>query len=176
MIGRRFPRRFPATLLIATLPLIAAPVGAADAVASLTGSIVRAADRSPLEGARLHAGDPRTGDLFSSEPADADGNFALPDLPAATYALAVESEGGLYLVEAPLALAPGATRTVNFAVNADPVNRESGPDWKNTGDEFSFTNNPLTATLVLLGVATVIGLLLDDDPDRPGSTSPSQPN
>ena len=52
----RLSKRLLATLLIPALPWITIPVGAADAPATLTGSIVRSENDLPLVGARLHAG------------------------------------------------------------------------------------------------------------------------
>jgi len=87
--------RLLAAALILTLPGGLTPVAAAEPRAGLTGSIVRAKNDAAIPGARLHAGDPRTGRVFSSSPAGDDGTFALGDLPPSTYRLAVEADDGL---------------------------------------------------------------------------------
>lgn len=144
---------------------------------SVDGSIVRSADRMPLSGARLHIANPRSGEMFSSSPAARDGSFAVAELPAESYALAVEHEGGLYVVETPLHVAEGSKQTLNLSVSPssdlDGVNLE-----KKKGDSLrngaSFANNPLTAALIVLGAATLVGVALDND-NNEGSSSPSSP-
>ena len=165
--------------LIVSLPLLALPARSAGATATLSGSIVWAADQTPVAGSKLHAGDAKTGEIFSSAPAADNGSFALGDLPASTYELAVESNGGLYLVGTPLTLAPGTAQTLNLAVNRQSVpsydEEEEDPDKKKGG--YRLWDNPLLATLVIVGFVAVIGLLLDDDDSSrpPPVTSGSQP-
>ena len=162
------------TGLILSLPFLALPARSAGGTATLSGSIVWAADQTPLAGSKLHAGDPKTGEIFSSSPASDDGSFVLDDLPASTYELAVESDGGLYLVGTPLTLAPGTAQTLTLAVSRQPVpNYYKGKDDDEAGD-FKLWDNPLTAVLILAGVVGVIGLLLGDS-DPQGIPSPSQP-
>jgi hypothetical protein len=166
---------FLAAALILCLPWVALPVGAAEVAATLTGSIVHSDDQSPMPGAKLHVGDPKTGQIFSSNPATDDGSFVLGDLPPSTYALAVESEGGLYVVETPLALAPGTTRTLNLAVSPQPMNQNIGDD-EDDDEPWGFWENPLTAALAMLGIATVVGVVIWGDNEGSGrSSSPSAP-
>jgi len=173
----RWSSEFLAVLLVASLPWLSIPVSAGEVAATLTGSIVRSADGSPLAGARLHVSDPKTGKIFSSPPATDDGAFTLAELPPSTYALAVESEGGLYLVGTPLQLAPAATRTVNLAVNPQSVLRDGEAESDDDDDEkWGFFENPLTATLIILGVATVLGIAVDNlSDDDKKKKSPSAP-
>lgn len=175
MYAPRLPSEFLATALILCLPWVALPVGAAEVAATLTGSIVHSGDQSPVPGAKLHAGDPKTGRIFSSNPASDDGSFVLGDLPPSTYALAVESEGGLYLVETPLSLAPGTTRTLNLAVSPQPMKRKTGDD-EFSDEPWGLTENPLTAALALSGIAIVLGVVIwGDNEGSGGSSSPSAP-
>ena len=174
MKAPRLSSEFLATVLILSLPWAALPASAADVGASLTGLIVRSGDQSPIPGAKLHAGDPETGRIFSSTPASDDGKFVLGDLPPSTYALAVESEGGLYVVETPLSLAPGTTRTLNLAVSPQPINRNTDDDDDDDGP-WGFWENPLTAALVTAGIAIVLGVVIWGDSDGEGRASPSAP-
>ena len=164
---------FLATVLILSLPWAALPVGAADVAATLTGSIVHHDDQSPVPGAKLHVGDPKTGQIFSSEPASDDGSFVLGDLPPSTYALAVESDGGLYVVETPLSLAPGTTRTLNLAVRPQPMNLDTDNDDEDD-EPWGLTENPLTAALAMAGIAIVLGVVIWGDSE--GSGGPSSPS
>jgi len=166
--------RFLAALLASALPFMAIPAGAADTAATLTGSIVRSETAAPLVGARLHVGDPKTDRMYSSTPADTEGSFVLAELPSATYSLAVEAEGGLYVVETPLSLAPGTTRTLNLAVTPQPVNLSDDDGSKDkAGSVFSFKENPLTATLLFLGIVIVLGVAIGGSSSSSNNIPPS---
>jgi hypothetical protein len=170
MTPRRPTTEWLSVALVFLLLWVATPAPAAETAAMLTGAIVRSGDQSPLAGAKLHAADPETGTIYSSAPAGDDGGFILGDLPPATYAVAVESDGGLYLVQTPVALAPGTNRTVNVAVTPQPVNRnKTGDDDKDRG--FGFKENPLTAALLTFGIATVIGVTIWGDSESPERAS-----
>jgi len=165
-------------ILVPALMLFALPTCAADSTATVSGAVYRAADQSPLVGARLHVGDPRTDRLFSSAPTGRDGSFELAELPASTYRLAVEANGGLYFVQTPVVLAAGSARTLNLAVSPAMAMAEDSDD-SDDGDsddrrKFAFLRHPAGATVVSLGLAAVIGLALDDD-DSPKLASPSTP-
>jgi hypothetical protein len=163
-----------ATALILTLPGGLVPVGAAEPLATLTGSIVRATDDAPIPGARLHAGDPRTGRDFSTIPAGHDGSFALGDLPPSTYRLAVEADDGLYVVKTPIVMAPGMADTVHVSVHRF-VERERDRDDDDSDDEFTFWDNPLTAALSFLGLAAVAGAVIGGKSEGSGTPSPTAP-
>jgi len=166
--------RVLSALLASALPFMAIPAGAGETAATLTGSIVRSENAAPLVGAKLHVGDPKTDRIYTSSPADAEGSFVLAELPPSTYSLAVEAEGGLYLVETPLSLAPGTTRTLNLAVTPQPVNLSDDDDSKDKGgNKFSFKENPLTATLLFLGIVTVIGVALGGSSSSSNNVPPS---
>lgn len=165
-------------ILVPVFLLLASPARAADASASVSGAIFRAADQSPLAGARLHAGDPRTDRLFSSAPSGRDGGFTLAKLPPSTYRLAVEADGGLYVVPTPVVLEPGSARRLNLAVTpamaAAEGSGEGGSSSDSGGGGFAFLKHPAGATLLSLGLATIIGVALQDD-NPPRRVSPSAP-
>jgi hypothetical protein len=169
---RRLSNGTLAGVLILSMVMLGMPVSAAGATAALDGSIVRSADQTPLEGARLHASNPKTGELFSSGPAGDDGRVMIDELPAATYSLAVESGGGLYLVEAPVPIEAGSRQTVNLAVTPQPFDAKKDKD--PSEKKSSIKENPLTAALIVAGIAVVIGLLFYDDDDD-AVRSPSLP-
>jgi len=170
--ARLFGRLLAAGLIL-TLPGGLVPVGAAGIPATLTGSIVRSTDDAPIPGARLLAGDPRTGRIYSSSPAGDDGSFALGDLPPSTYRLAVEADEGLYVVETPVLLAPGMADTVNVAVHP-VVEHESSRNYDDSG--LTFWDNPLTSALSFLGLAAVAGVIIGGSSgSSTGSSSPAQP-
>ena len=123
---------------------------------------------------RVAGVDPKTGEVYTSGPSDSEGNYELTNVPASTYEVAVEADGGLYLVQSPLKLAPGQMQSVNLAVNAQMADDPAAEQEKTkrrggTG----VWNNPATAALIVIGAAVVLGLLIDaatdDDDDQPSS-------
>ncbi len=180
MSTRPMMSKLLSTGLILSLPFLALPARSSDGFATLSGSIVWAADQTPLPGSKLHAGDPKTGEIFSSAPASDDGSFVLDELPAATYELAVESDGGLYLVGTPLTLAPGTAQTLNLAVSRQPVpnyDKNEDDEGPSSGKPKNWDNPGVTAGAVV-GIVLVIGLLLGDSDSNgpPPVVSDPQPN
>ena len=163
-----------AILLVAPPPLRATPTG------SIAGQVL-----APPTG---HA--PAITVFASSEapqaaPASAavatDGSFRLEGLPAGRVHLAVATSDGLYPVAVPVAVPAGGTRTVHLALagrqdtNADDLPPDYADDDKKKGG-LGFWNNPLTASLVVIGAAIAVGVLVDQlsDDDNPTPTaSPS---
>jgi len=165
-----------ATALIMLLPATLAPVNAQGSLATLTGSIVHGADATPMTGATLHAGDARSGRVFRSSPADDGGNFALGDLPPSTYRLAVESDGGLYVVEAPLTVAPGTASTLMLSVHPSADGADTLDDDDDSDDRFALLDNPLGAAMTFLGLAVIVGVIIGGSSgSSTGASSPSQP-
>ncbi len=157
---------------------------AAGGGASLSGVVRSGPRHAPLVGARVLAGDSRSHEVFSSAPTGDDGTFEIAGLPGATYEIAVEVGGGLYLVEAPVALPAGERRAVGISVGAateagDDDEGEGGddgggtrPDQGSGGSGLTFLNNPATAAFFVLGLAIIFGYLIEnatDDKDAPGS-------
>ncbi len=151
----------------ALLPM-AIPTLASDG-AVLTGTVVAADSLSPLSGARVHLSNPRTGKVHSSEPTDAEGRFTIGELAGASYELGVETDGQLFLAGTPAIVAPGQTRNVHVAID-----RQTSPDEREKMEAAGLFNNPVTATLIVVGAATLIAILLEDN-DEPSVTSASMP-
>ncbi len=172
-VSRRL-RRSLAVVLVSALPSLAVP--AADpATVTLRGHVV-APSGSPLAGAVVHVADPRTGDLVASRPTGSDGAFEAGALRPAAYALGVESEGKLFVVDSPVTLAPGQTRTVTVALPAHAAMEPSDQaDPEAAKDAFTWWNNPLVASLVVVTGAIVLGILIDQATDDDPKASPSAP-
>jgi len=154
-----------AILLVVAVPSVVIPVTSARENARLSGTIYSVGGEAPLADVVLHAGDMRTGTIYSSERTGADGGFALADLPPAAYELAVEKDGGLYVIDAPVRLDGGQDRNLQVALNA-----EVAPDPETaTRKKRSAWDRPLIATLLVIGGAIVVGALvssLDDEKDE----------
>lgn len=167
-----------AVALIVCVTGMSVPVSAGSVPATLSGTIVAAGTQAPLAGVKLHVADPRSGALRSSSATDATGRFRVADLAPATYQLAVEAQGGLYEVAAPLTVQAGQALDVQVAVNPQTTPAPGG----NTGGKKSrgtLWSNPATAALIVLGAAVVVGVLVDsatnDDQPNNGSSSKSLP-
>lgn len=164
--------KITAAALLVLMPSLGVPVAAGADQAGLAGVVISSADRTPLSGARVHVSDSGNGSLFSSVATDAEGRFGLDGLPASSYEVAVEVDGGLYLVGARVELAPGQTRDVDLAIDdrqrTPRINAKAG-----TGAAISVWNNPATAALIVLGSAFVVGAIVEneiDDEDEEDST------
>lgn len=176
MMYRNAVSRIVAVTLIAAMHVALAPayVAADPEQASLSGNILSRDTRAPMSGAVVHATDPRTSASFFSQPAGDDGHFEIAEMPPASYMLAVESQGGLYLVDAPVVLVPGHSRSVQLALN--PKKDKSEEEEDDDGLAMTFLDNPVTATLAIVGSAILIGLLIDEgDNDDPIDASPYIP-
>ena len=169
----RSTQRVAATLFVA-VQLLFAPVASAGDPTSLSGSVIAAETRLPLAGAVVRLVDPDSGELFSSAQTDGEGRFQIVGLPPSTYMLGVESEGGLFTSQTPVSLEPGQGRSVQVAIHQL---EQPGPDQKKKKKGGgSPWDNPLTATLIVLGAAIVVGVIIDElVEDEPATASPSGP-
>lgn len=165
--------RVLALVLVASLQALFIPASAAGETASLEGTVISSETDGPLPGVRLHAGDPKTGRVFTTRPTPSDGSFQLEELPAASYQLAVEIEGGLYVVESPLKLSPGQAQSVTVAINPQSAPSPEQEQEKKKKKGAGFWNNPVTAAAVVIGTATVLGLLIKEGTDDDSVASPS---
>jgi hypothetical protein len=159
-------RKAIAAVLVLSFPL-AHPFVFGAASATLSGRLVTAGTLAPITGARLHLEDAARGTFFASSPSGTDGRFDVAGLPAASYRVAVESEGRLYVVDSPLRLEAGQDRQVQLAVRADatPAGKDDDDDSSGATGGTNAWSNPVTATLIVVGVAIVVGVLVDSATD-----------
>lgn len=178
MTSRSVSLRTVAMALIVTSILAVTPVSAGPRSGSLSGHVLAGSTRAPLAGALVHVKDPRTGTLHSSGPTDRDGSFSVPELPPSTYRLAIQSGPGLYLAGDVVRLAPGENRTVQVAVTDEPAGAAPGPEEaekEQARSRLSWLNNPLMATVTVLGAAIFVGVIVDNAIDDEVTASPSSP-
>ena len=155
MFERGTISKIAAVVTIIALKLIAIP-SCAQPSAAMDGTVLRADRNTPSAGATVHVADKSSGAFVESAPTADDGSFHLDALPGSEYRIAVEADGGLYLVPAPLALNDGETRRVVLAINP---NAQLAPGSTGT---LSFRENPVTATLLLLGGLLILGYFIDE--------------
>jgi hypothetical protein len=168
MVRSKLTAKTLAATLSLSVALVGIPVRAE--TAQLSGSVYSSVDESPLSGVTVYAAEPETGQIFSSKPSSETGAFSIGDLPAGKFELGVAIDQGLYLIETPVSLAPAQSQHVNIAVN-EKKSQASGSEVVPASAKPSVWSNPLTAALIVVGGAIIIGLLVnaatDDDP--PGS-------
>ena len=172
-------KSFAIVLAVAVVLSVGPQVSAADK-ATLEGTIFTADGEALVDGAILHAGNLRTGDIYSSAKTGSDGEFVIADLPPAVYELAIERNGGLYIAGSSVQLSPGEQREVNLALEDDEDDDDGGlaPDPATANKvKRGFWDKPWFATLVVVGGAFAVGALIsavdDDSDDLP---SPFGPN
>jgi hypothetical protein len=176
MDKRRCSVRIVASALILVFPLATAPLSAGE-TASISGQLVGATNFVPLAGAKLHVEDTAKGISFVSGLTGVDGRFDLDSLPSSSYRLSVESNHGLYVVDTPLHLNSGQARHLRLAVGGDSprrggTGRASGSKGMSGG---TFWSNPLTATLIVVGAAIVVGVVVNSATNNQAPASASLP-
>jgi len=163
MRHRSMTARLLAAVVVAALPAPCLPALPEPGSAELSGVILTATG-THSEGARLLAADPALGKVYRSEPTPSDGSFTLSGLEPGTYELAVELDGGLYLVKDPLYMVAGVKRTVRIAIGEELPLDGSVPSTSNAASEPapSLWNNPVSAGAIVVGIAIVVGLLVEN--------------
>lgn len=140
---------------------VAGPVPAAGPSAALSGVVLDSGTDAPLEGARLLVRTSGTDPVRTSEPAGADGVVELDGLHAGTYRVAIATaEGALYVSPGTISLADGERREVAVAVRPSPLAPAGVFD------------KPGTTALVLIGIAVVAGIVLNEIFGSNSSQSP----
>jgi hypothetical protein len=166
-----------AVALIVGVQLLVSPAPAATPSAALSGQIISAEAHAPVPGVVVRMVDPGTGDLYTSTPTDDKGEFEIDSLPPATYALSVQQDEGVYLAGSHVVLAPGEHRSVQVAVYAKEA---TGPEAaQNPQYKTSVWENPLTATLIALGIAVVLGYGIQEwfgNDERTITPPPTEPS
>ena len=143
---------------------------------SLAGRVLLAADRPAATRIWIAPGGSTAQPV--SAPVLADGSFALAGVPVGTVNLAVETSEGLYAVHAPIAIAPGTTRTLHLALGGRQDSSPVPPETASTKKKKAagVWANPLYATLIVVGSALVVGVLISEltqPNNKPASPSTS---
>ncbi len=155
-----------AIILVVAVPLVFVPPTAGQEGATLAGTVYVLADEQPVDGAVLHAGNIRTGEIYSSAATNGDGGFVLSGLPPAAYKLAVETEDGLYVVGTSLRLEAGQERDVHLALQPEAADDPKTASEDDEEGALGFMNNPLYASLVVIGVSILFGALISELDDN----------
>lgn len=161
----------PVLVVLLAASLIASPVLVASPAPSGTLSGVILGDH--IAGAIVHAAVDDT-TIRSSAALGTDGRFAIEGLPEGVWNLAVQTEAGLHVASTPVPVHAGETKMVRISL-APGANATTEPVGKKAKrGAMNFWNNPLTATLFVVGAAIVVGVAIDQWTDDKPSGSVSQ--
>lgn len=155
-------------ILLAPAPILASPTSA------LAGRVVPMGGAHPAKAVWL--ADPAGGSAPTSVAVAADGSFRADGLRPGPIAIAIETDAGLYAVASPVTLAPGSTRSVRLALEEGKDTNPPPADEKKSRKALSVWNNPLTASLIVLGAAVVVGVAVDQLTNNGKTNAPASPS
>ncbi len=169
-------RRFIKGTAIALVVALAAGALSARAGAdgALAGHVLLSSPPAPLEGARVLLSNARTGTAYASPATASDGSFAVTGIEPGTYRLAVQSGAGVYTVASTVAVPAGPARNVELALKEGEPATTTTQDAGTKHRKGSWWDNPLTASLVVVGAAVVLGLIVDQSSSS--TTTPASPS
>jgi hypothetical protein len=160
MSCRNFQNLIASTLIVA-LVAATAPVFAAPATASLTGTVYGTDVATPLPGATVVVTDVN-GLKTSSQPTGTDGVFTIAAVTPGRTELSLETTQGTFAVATPVILAPGQTKDVQLALKASTGKADNETNKKKKGGGAYWTGGEITAlTVVLVGAAAATWLAID---------------
>jgi hypothetical protein len=142
-------RQVLALVLATAIPGVPGPSSVATALA---GRVV-GAEGAPLAQGAVCAGS-------SCAALSREGTFRIDGLPSGPTELAIKTSDGLYVVEDPVVLAPGTARRVDLALRGRKDTSAPAPAPPKTKSRRGWSN-PVTATLVVVGSAVVVGAAVD---------------
>jgi uncharacterized surface anchored protein len=180
-----------ALLLVVLTASLGLPAFAGSSAASLQGRILRASTGAPLQGAVVKLALRSDAKAFESAKTDEKGGYTIPSLPAGNYDVAVEADGGMYIVPAPMALQAGEQRSLSLSVmpkeaTAEPTAPSGGGEAPKGGQGAAkpattaaktggFLHSAWGGAVLVVGSAVVIGAVVNSaDNDNPASASPSK--
>jgi hypothetical protein len=143
------------TLALVLASLLAVPSGAlAGETGVLTGHVLPSAD------GRLVAKTVWVGAVPAA--VSRDGSFRVAGIPGGPTELAIETSEGLYVVATPVTIAPGTTRSLQLAFSGrQDSNPPPAPEKEKKKKRGGVWANPLSATLIIVGSAIVLGFAVD---------------
>jgi hypothetical protein len=166
-------------LLLVGLLLAPAPAWAS-ATGTLAGRIF-SREGSPKVTGVLLAG-PALGTEVASVPVLGDGTFEADRVPAGPVSVALQTDDGIYAIATPISIAPGTTRTVSLALKGrqgtptpSPAPAPAPEEKKEKKKSGGFWSNPLYASLVIIGGAIVVGVLIDQA-TKNNNNAPASPS
>ena len=140
--------------VVLALAIAASPVTLAGDTGNLAGRVLPAPD------GRVEAKTVWVGAIPAA--VGADGSFQATGIPPGSSELAIETSAGLYVVATPVAIAPGTTRRVQLAFGGrQDSSAPPPPENEKKKKRGGVWANPLSATLIIVGSAIVVGFAID---------------
>src|SRR5262245_52638297 len=194
MVRQELIKRSVALLLAIAVGSFGLPVIAAPASAGLSGRILHAGSGAPLNGAVVKLSRRADKKIYESQKSAQDGSYAVASLPSGDYDLAIEAEGGVFVVNAPVELQPGEQRQVSFSIKPDkpagaaadePPSGSAASGETKPAEEAKTTPPPKQKTsvwrkpwfgaLVVLGTAVAVGAVVNSQgTNNESGASPSE--
>lgn len=154
---------------------------ASEGTTALRGIVLDSTDKLPVEGVQILVGSSSNRAIAVSEPTAADGSFAVTGLQPGTYQVGVRSDHLMFVVDTPVNLTSGANRPVDLLIDGGQLSaavdsRSELPTAKSLSGSGGVWDNPLTATLLVIGGAVVVGVIVDElDSDSKNNTPLASP-
>lgn len=140
-------------LVLASL-LVASPRSGAGETGILTGNVFPSADGRLIAKSVWVGGVPAV--------VAKDGSFQAAGIPGGPAELAIETAEGLFVVATPVVIAPGTTRRVHLAfAGRQDSSAPAPPEQEKKKKRGGIWANPVSATLIIVGSAIVVGFAVD---------------
>lgn len=159
---------FPFMVIVSFLFMVGGPVYSDLQVgSSISGKILSPDKITPVAGAIVKAAEMESKKVYESQATAENGFYEITGLPKGTYDIAVQAEKGLYAVNKLLNVGEIESHSVSLVLNENPENPKEEKGEKPEGTEAKkgkpgFWNNPLTATLAVVGIAVVLGFAIEE--------------
>lgn len=168
--------RTPLIVALATAVAVS-PSAATATTGSLSGRVVPGTDALPAAKAVWVLPDGAGAPIPA--PVATDGTFLVSNLPSGPADIAVETSEGLYVVDTPVAIAPGTMSEVQLALGGRQDNSDLPPSEKEKKKrKGGVWSNPVSATAIVVGSAVVLGVIVDSltKSESNPPASPSSPD
>lgn len=165
-------RRSVVCATVVALLVAGGPLGATES-GGLSGLVVEAEMSTPMAGVTVHVADRFSGEIRSSAATDTDGRFVLAGLVADRYRLGVEADGGIYVVPGSVRIDEGSSGSLIVTVERHPGLPAPTPS---IAAGSSVWERPGVATLIVIGIAGVTALLVDQVFGADGNEEPASPS
>jgi len=141
---------------------------------SISGRILLADKKAPVAGAIVKAAEIESKKIFESGPTAPNGSYEIAGLSKGNYDVAVQIGNGLYVVNKILNVQENESYALSLTLQEDPKAQEEQKNEEKPAEtppatteeqkdsKIGFWNNPLTATLTLVGIAIVTGYAIDE--------------
>jgi hypothetical protein len=142
-----------ATMVLAFVWMVSAPLAQAQSLASWGGRVFETDRSTPQAGAVVSLRDGETDRTFRSEPTRTDGAFVIDSAPPGSYELAIETPAGTYVSDEPVQLQSGPNKAMALGLTSQaPYNAKQESGFGGSGSR--------TTEYIVGGIVSLLALLL----------------